>query len=91
MVNKNCKCCHSCFSYLFLKNAFMAALWLKICEQFYQNEVVLAFERPEYIDLENMGYITTTDFYDLIIIRPNGCDPNNDEPFCINRRVHSNE
>jgi len=76
-------CCDGCFELIGMRNVYAARLWLDLCNLKVKNGIfgVKTSDLPEIRMLEVLGFITTTDSEEHIMIRVNGDKNDQEGPF----------
>ena len=94
-------CCNQCFHEIVKKDSGAGRLWLDLCTHrakigclFRLREERVPDAIPHFITLEEMGYITTIDNPDGVILRVEGHETIGDEDervesFCLHREEHA--
>lgn len=92
-MNKYTMCCEKCFQAIAQTNTIAAKIWMDFCAFAAENSQPLKIlhpDFPELRELENQGFLVSTDQDDSILIRLNGNVKNQfgDHWFCINGTTH---
>ena len=77
-------CCDECFAILAQKSTTVAKLWLDLCQANLRYGIfglVTPDTTPSLLMLEQLGFITTTDTANQIIVRVNGLEQDDIGPF----------
>lgn len=93
-------CCNQCFESIARKDPMAAHLWLDLCAYFVKLEGLFKLREtrvpwtiPQFRNLEILGFISTADGQDGVIVRVNGYDIIEDgdlclDTFCLDREEH---
>lgn len=67
-------CCDDCFALIARRSSGAASLWLNLCEIQLGHEIfgLKLPDLPEFQILENLGFVTTTETNDMILMKVHG-------------------
>ena len=91
MMSKYFICCETCFQSIGEKNTKCARLWMDICaSKLEYGEIVKSYDLPEIKELEEMGFIISTEQNDYIKVKIQGHIQTHDGEnfFCIKEGRH---
>ena len=86
-MSKQGECCDDCFEKIARENTTAARMWLELCN-IYMNTpmfgLTLNHDNDKTRLLEHLGYITTTETPEMMLVKVHGCREMGDEVFfCI--------